>query len=292
MNKQFSQISFFNAIANGIGQIMLQENKWTGLFFIAGLFIGNWQYAVAAIVAAAVGTMLAIVLAFNNDNINAGLYGFSPALVGIALIFLFANTLFVWILIIAGAIAAALLQHLFITKKIPGYTFPFIVITWLLIFFIRNYTTIPPSNFMQTKFMQTQFDNFFSLTNGFGEVMFQSNKLSGILFFIGVLISKPITALYALTASLIGILFALLNGQMIEQIQIGLFGFNTLLTAIVFSASKKLTALWVVIGSVITIAIHILLVNYAVLNIVGGVFTFPFVAGSWITLFIQKNVAK
>ena len=182
MNKQFSQISFFNAIANGIGQIMLQENKWTGLFFIAGLFIGNWQYAVAAIVAAAVGTMLAIVLAFNNDNINAGLYGFSPALVGIALIFLFANTLFVWILIIVGAIAAALLQHLFITKKIPGYTFPFIIITWLLIFFIRNYTTIPPSNFMQTKFMQTQFDNFFSLTNGFGEVMFQSNKLSGILF--------------------------------------------------------------------------------------------------------------
>ncbi|MBS1626242.1 MAG: urea transporter [Bacteroidetes bacterium] len=292
MNKYFSEIYFVDAIVKGIGQIMLQENKLTGLFFIIGLFVGNWQCAVAAIIGSAIGTITAALFQFNKNNINVGLYGFNSALVGIALISLFANILFVWVLIIIGAIVVALVHHIFIEKRIPGYTFPFIVVTWLLFFLIRQYTHIPPSDFVETKFVQNQFNIFFSVTNGFGQVMFQSNKLSGILFFIGVLLNSPAAALYGFIASLAGFLFSLMHVQSITQSELGLFGFNALLTAIVFSTTKKTTLLWVIAGSVITILIHVSLIHYSIFNWIGGVFTFPFVVGTWITLLIKKNCEK
>ena len=33
------------ALVRGIGQIMLQGNGWTGLLFLLGLLVGNWQVA-------------------------------------------------------------------------------------------------------------------------------------------------------------------------------------------------------------------------------------------------------
>lgn len=271
---------------------MLQENRWTGLLFIIGLFIGSWQYAVAAILAAAAGTAAAKLLKYNQQEINAGLYGFSPALVGVVLVFLFDDLLIIWSLVIIGGILAAMIQHFFFTKKIPAYTFPFILVAWAFIFIIRQYTDISPSELLQIKFAPAQLDVFLAPTNGFGEVIFQAGALSGIIFFIAVFINSPVAALYSLAASLLGAILSLTNGQPIEQINLGLFGFNAVLTAIVFAGTKKVDGLWVLAGAVITIVIHNLLIDYHVLDVVGGVLTFPFVAGTWITLLIQKIFTK
>ncbi|MEF9479363.1 hypothetical protein OWR28_17875 [Chryseobacterium sp. 1B4] len=46
------------------------------------------------------------------------------------------------------------------------------------------------------------------------------------------------------------------------------------------------------IAVLITIAIDDLLIDNHCLDSVGGVFTFPFVAGTWITLLIQKVFLK
>jgi len=292
MNKFFERARFADQILKGIGQIMLQENRWTGLLFIIGLFIGSWQCGVAAILAAACGTLIAKILKYKQEEIDAGLYGFSPALVGVALVFLFDDTPLIWALVIIGGMLAALIQHFFITKKIPAYTFPFILVAWILVFFLRQYTSIPPSELIQTKIAPTQYDNFFAITNGFGEVIFQGSKLSGIIFFVAVFINSPIAALYGLAASLIGAVFSLMNGQPLDQIQMGLFGFNPVLTAIVFSGKKKSDGLWVLLGCIITIIINNFLIDYHILDKVGGVFTFPFVAGTWITLLIQKALVK
>lgn len=288
MNKNFSKLPFADHILKGISQIMLQENRWTGLLFLIGLLIGSWQYAVAAISAAAAGTIAAKLLKYNQQEIEAGLYGFSPALVGVALLFLFDDIFLIWMLVIVGGALAAMIQHFFIVKKIPVYTFPFILVAWAFIFFIRQFTEIQPSELLQIKFIPSQYDSFLAPTNGFGEVIFQTSALSGIIFFIAVFISNPVAALYSLTASLLGAILSLMNGQPVEQINLGLFGFNAVLTAIVFAGTKKIDGLWVLVGVVITIVIHNLLINYHILDIVGGVLTFPFVAGTWVTLLIQK----
>lgn len=292
MNRFFSKLPFIDQTLKGIGQIMLQENRWTGLLFIIGLFIGSWQYAAAAILAAAAGTAAAKLLKYNQQEIDAGLYGFSPALVGVVLVFLFDDILIIWFLVIAGGILAAMIQHFFITKKIPAYTFPFILVAWAFIFLIRQYTEIPPSELLQIKFEPTQLDVFLAPTNGFGEVIFQASVLSGVIFFIAVFINSPVAALYGLAASLLGAVLSVVNGQPLEQINLGLFGFNAVLTAIVFAGTKKIDGLWVLSGVIITIVIHNLLIDHHILDVVGGVLTFPFVAGTWITLLIQKILVK
>lgn len=292
MNKFFSKLPFIDQTLKGIGQIMLQENRWTGLLFIIGLFIGSWQYAAAAILSAAAGTAAAKLLKYNQQEIDAGLYGFSPALVGVVLVFLFDDILITWFLVIAGGILAAMIQHFFISKKIPAYTFPFILVAWAFIFLIRQYTEIPPSELLQIKFESTQLDVFLAPTNGFGEVIFQASVLSGVIFFIAVFINSPVAALYGLAASLLGAVLSVVNGQPLEQINLGLFGFNAVLTAIVFAGTKKIDGLWVLSGAIITIVIHNLLIDHHILDVVGGVLTFPFVAGTWITLLIQKILVK
>ncbi|WP_300690125.1 urea transporter [Chryseobacterium sp.] len=292
MDEFFKKLPFIDNILKGIGQIMLQENRWTGLLFLIGIFMGSWQCGVAVLLSTAAGTFTAMKLKYNQSEINAGLYGFSAALVGVALSFLFETTVLIWVLIILGGALAAIIQHFFIQKKIPVFTFPFIIISWILVFALHHFTHIPPSAMLSSEVVPTKYDDFLTCTNGFGEVIFQGGVISGMIFFIAVFISSPVAALYGLAASILGAGLSQLNGEPVKEIHMGLFGFNAVLSAIVFSGVKKTDGLWVLIAVFLTIAIDDFLVDNNLLSAVGGVFTFPFVAGTWITLLIQKGIRK
>jgi urea transporter len=83
----------------GIGQIMLQENPWTGLLFMAGVFCGSKVMGLAIVIAVITGTLTARLFKYEETSINSGLYGFSAALVGVALVCFFQPTLIIWIAI-------------------------------------------------------------------------------------------------------------------------------------------------------------------------------------------------
>lgn len=292
MDKFFQKIPFIDHILKGIGQIMLQENRWTGLLFLIGIFLGSWQGGVAVLLSTAAGTFTAMQLKYDQAEIRAGLYGFSAALVGVALAFLFEATALIWGLIVLGGALATVIQHFFIQKKIPVFTFPFILITWGLVFVLHHFTHIPASELFRSEVIPTDYDDFLTCTNGFGEVIFQGGVLSGMIFFIAVFISSPIAALYGLAASILGAGLSQVNGESIKEIHMGLFGFNAVLSAIVFSGVKKTDGLWVFIAVFLTVAIDDFLIDNNLLKEVGGVFTFPFVAGTWVTLLIRKGVMK
>ncbi|WP_292011140.1 urea transporter [Chryseobacterium sp.] len=288
MNNFFKQIPFVDNILKGIGQIMLQENRWTGLLFLIGIFMGSWQCGIAVLLSTAAGTFTAMKLKYDKAEVNAGLYGFSAALVGVALAFVFQTTLLIWILIIVGGALASIIQHFFIRKKIPAFTFPFIIITWISVFILHHFTLIPPSEMISSHADYVDYDDFLTSINGFGEVIFQGGVLSGAIFFIAVFISSPAAALYGFAGSILGAYLSHMNGEPMEQIHMGLFGFNAVLSAIVFSGFKKTDGLWVLIAVLITVGIDDFLIDNNILSEVGGVLTFPFVAGTWATLFIQK----
>lgn len=287
MNKIFEKFPFIDNVLKGIGQIMLQENRWTGLLFLIGIFMGSWESGIAVLLSTSVGTFTAMKLNYDKSEINAGLYGFSAALVGVALSFVFQTTIVIWILIILGGALATIIQHFFIAKKIPVFTFPFIIIIWISVFALHHFTHIPPSELISAKAENLDY-NEISPIYGFGEVIFQGGLLSGVIFFIAVFISSPIAALYGFAGSVLGAYISHVNGEPVEEIQMGLFGFNAVLSAIVFSGFKKTDGLWVLISVLITVGIDDLLIDNHVLTEVGGVLTFPFVAGTWITLLIQK----
>ncbi|MDM1522025.1 urea transporter [Empedobacter sp. 225-1] len=281
-----TRFPFVDQVLKGIGQIMLQENSGTGLLFLIGIFLGSTIGGIGVLMATCVGTITAIILKYNSEEINAGLYGFSAALVGVGLTVLFESTFLLWVLLVVFSALATVIQHFFNQRNIAGYTFPFIILTWVLIYGIHHFTSIKPLVSSEDSLMLAV-NQFLVPTNSFGEVIFQSNPLSGILFFVAVFVGTPIAALYGVAASVFSAIFAFYLGAPLDQILMGLFGFNAVLTSIVFAGNKKIDGLWVLIGVVITVLLQILFIQSAIFSEFGGVLTFPFVLGIWITLFLK-----
>ena len=76
---------FVIILLRGLGQIMLQENAATGVLFLIGIFYGSTTMGIAAILSVCCGTLTAKILGYDKSEIEKGLYGFSAALVGVAL---------------------------------------------------------------------------------------------------------------------------------------------------------------------------------------------------------------
>ncbi|KQB39387.1 urea transporter [Flavobacterium aquidurense] len=306
MNKITTQkFPLITEVFRGIGQIMLQENSLTGLFFTIGLFIGSPSMGIAVLFASLTGTLTARFLKYDQKEISTGLYGFSPALIGVALVFLFKNEALIWICIFLGSVTAALLQHFFIRRKIVVFTFPFILVTWVAVTLLHHFTSIGPSDAFMNVPDLSNIDSFTSETNGFGEVIFQANIWAGLLFFIGVYINSPISALYGLLGSAISSALSFHGHEPINEIHMGLFSFNAVLCAIVFAGTKKIDGILVVLSVVICVIINIALVNakFEILKNAGGAFTLPFVITACLVLplknrkdkleiFLQKNLKK
>ncbi|KXK01639.1 MAG: Urea transporter [Chlorobi bacterium OLB4] len=288
INKTIQKLPLIDTILKGVGQIMLQENSITGILFLTGLFIGSWKYGVAAILATIAGTLIAKLLKYDETEIRAGLYGFSAALVGVALTFFFHSDFLVWLFVLIGGGIASIVQHYFIQRNIKAYTFPFILVTWILYYSLQKFAGVPINNLSVNELNNSNFNFLFKGLKGFGQVIFQGDLISGVLFFVGVLISSIASGLYGLAASFIGALIAQLTNQPIENVNLGLFGFNAILSAIVFSTEKKSAIIWVLVSVLFTMLIHIGLVESEILNIFGGVLTFPFVAGTWLTLLTKS----
>lgn len=283
--------SFLKQNLYGFSQIMLQKNQLTGLFFLIGIFLENWMCAIAAIAASVVGNLTARILKFDMSHLDDGLYSFSPILVGVALFLIFGHSTWAWAMLIIGSTLAAILQNIFLVKKMPGYTFPFIFVTWILFIILHHLLQIPVAE-VSTPLTHPPYAILLTGLHAFGEVIFQGHILSGVLFFIGVFISNKTAALYALLAGYLGALIAFYFHLPDQEILLGLFGFSAVLTAIVFSSEIKNRFMLVLFGSILTIAIHIFLVQTNALYFLGGVFTFPFVLGTWLTLMFNSLLKR
>lgn len=286
---------FVSEVLKGVGQIMLQDSAWTGLLFLVGIFYDDLTMGIAAVLASCVGTITARLLHYDKTEVAIGLYGFSATLVGVALTFLFKAELIIWLLVVVGSALAATLQHFFISKRIPVFTFPFIVVTWILVFLLHQYTNIPPpAALIDTAMVGSEINDFTSSTNGFGEVIFQGSFFAGVIFMIAVFVSNPVAALYGLAGSILGAWIAAFYAEPITEIQIGLFSFNAVLCAITFAGPKRKDGILVLIACVfgVLIDIYMLKGNWSVLSKAGGVLTFPFVAAAWLTLPIKGLVYR
>lgn len=282
------KVYIWDPYLKGIGQIMLQNNTLTGLLFLIGILINSPLMAVAAVVAVLVGTLTAKVLKFNEDNINSGLYGFNATLVGVALIAFFEPTVTIWIAIIILSAVSTLIMNYCLEKKIPVFTFPFIVLTWISLYIFHNVSPIPDAapDYLEELIHYHPF-SIMDYGLGFGEVIFQGSLISGVIFFIAVYMSSPTAALYGLFGALFGVIVAILLKDRIEDVKLGMFSFNAVLCAIVFSGTKKINGLYVVIAVLLSG-----LTEEIMLRLDLPVLTFPFVLGTWLTLIIRDVLVK
>lgn len=270
----------------GVGQIMLQGNVITGLLFLLGILVNSPIMALGAVVATIVGTLTAKVLRYDQGEIDMGLYGFNAALVGVALINFFQASLPIWIAIVVLAAISTVLMNLCLRNKIPIFTFPFILLIWIALYVFH--TVMPVGEPIDAPLELV--DDTFSLSMhglGFGEVIFQGSLLSGIIFFIAVYISSPNAALFGIAGVVFSIVIAIVLKERIGDVKMGMFSFNALLCAIVFSGPRRRDGLYALLAIVLSGITEDIMIRNGL-----SVLTFPFVFATWLVLIVRDVLIK
>ncbi|NRF42018.1 urea transporter [Pedobacter foliorum] len=275
------KLPFLSTLLKGVGQIMLQENALTGLLFLLGIFYGSILMGLGAVLAVLAGTLTAKVLGYDKKETEQGLYGFSAALVGVALTLFFKPVIITWVAIIIGSALATIIQHWCIVKKIPVFTLPFVLVTWALIYIFHHIYPIAAPELLTA---ETHITNDFTFAlRGFGEVIFQGSAISGIIFFIAVFINSPISALYGIAGAILAATLSALFSAPTEAIEMGLFSYNAVLCAIVFAGDKPKDGAWAAVAVILSVFIAFLMNKFNFIQL-----TFPFVAATCITLAVKN----
>lgn len=268
----------------GVGQVMLQNNALTGLLFLAGIFYNSWLMGFGAIVGNIISTLSAKFLKYSDEDVKNGLYGFNGTLVGIAIYFFFGVNIYTTLFIVIGAALSTIIMQVMKTR-IPTFTAPFVISTWGVMLGI---TLLRLTHFLSTSLPQNGSLNLFSaISTGIGQVMFQGNIVTGLLFLLSILVNSRSAAIYALYGSLLGSLLATFLALPIAMINSGLFGYNAVLCGIALGTKKWNGFMLTTFAIILSV-----LLNYG-LNKVGIMaLTAPFVIATWVALLVKIRLKE
>lgn len=275
--------NLIKTILRGIGQVMLQNNALTGLIFLAGIFYNSWLFGLGALFGDIVSTATAKLLKYSKEDIENGLYGANGTLVGIAIWFFFG---FSWVTVVATILGSALstvITHE-LNKKVPALTAPFVISTWIVIlgFKLTHLTPLLASTIPTA----TSPDLLSATSMGVGQVMFQGNIITGLIFLLAILVNSRTATGYVLYGALGGSLLALAFSLPLSMINIGLFGYNAVLCGIALGDKKWSGFLLATLAIILSV-----LLTYGFSKTSVPALTAPFVLATWGVLLI-KNLYK
>jgi urea transporter len=134
----FGARDIVTAILNGVAQVMLQENPWTGAIFLVAVAVGSRISAAAALLGSTIAVLVAWFLGAAPELIRAGVYGFNAALTAMALggVFFVLHPTTVAFSIIAVCFSTVLygsMTAVLSPISLPALTAPFVVTIWLIL---------------------------------------------------------------------------------------------------------------------------------------------------------------
>lgn len=273
-------------LLRGIGQIMFQNNALSGVLFLAGIFYNSFLCGIAAITACIISTYTAILLKYDKNDIQNGLYGFNGALVGIFFTVFFEINVLSTLALIVASMASTLVMF-YMKKWIPPFTFPFVFVSWVS-YWVLNTLQVPVAASIDIVRL-TFIDIVNALLNNLGQVMFQENIITAWLFIVAILVNSKRAFAYALIASLLSVICARLLDVTPENINAGLMGYNAILCAIALMDDKKLITnfVFVTIAVIVSVFIQINMLAVGWISL-----TAPFVFSTWIVqsiLFLRNK---
>ena len=297
-----------DSVLRGIGQVMLQDNAYTGLLFVIAIACNAPLHAAAAVVGAAVGTGVAGLAGADRTLIRQGLFGFNGALVAIALPIFIAPGPLLWccLLLAAGGstVVFAALIALLAPWRMPALTAPFVLVSWCLVLAAAGLARLEPTGLAPVAGLPGWAPGAGGMTlaalgdgvlNGIGQVFLQENRLTGLLFALGLLVASRKAFAAALAGALVGGLVAWGMGAAEPAIRAGLFGFNPVLVAIATGAAAPA---WdrasCVVATLAVIATPVVqaAVSAALAPLGLPALTFPFVVVTWLVLFAGRGFAS
>ena len=236
-------LNLLDNLLRGVGQVMFQNNSYTGVLFVAGIACNSWVLALAVVLGAGAGTLAAAWLGAQRDLLRSGMFGFNGALVALAVLVFLTPSALTWACaLLAAACASILMAALLVHQpRLPALTAPFVITTLCVFLAAARLGRLEPSGLLPTaELPQTAtVEGVVTLTTlihgvftGVGQVFFQNSICSGLLFVAALLVASPRAAVMALTGSLLGLLVAWAMGAAEPAIRAGMYGYNSALVAL------------------------------------------------------------
>ena len=303
-----SGLSFFDSVLRGIGQVMLQNNSYTGFIFLVGVFYSSLMSGLAVLLGTVASTATAMLLGTDRADVRAGLFGFNGALVAIALLYFLEPSVLVFAYVVMAAACTTVVMSAlmsFLEKwGIPALTAPFVVTTVVFVLACARFGRLQSTGILPTAGLPkaatvegvvTVASLAEGLFSGIAQVFFQGSVITGIIFAVGLLISSRAVFVAALLGSLLGALVAWVMGAAEPAISSGAFGFNCVLTAIVFSRGffvvNSHSVLYGLLAVLVTAVVYAAM--SAALEPIGmPALTAPFVLTVWLFLLASPRFSR
>lgn len=294
---------FADAVLRGMGQVMLQDNRYAGLLFVLGLVVASPMFALAAVLGTTVSTAAAAWLGVDRGQLRDGLYGFNGALVAIALLVFLQPTVSTWGCVVfaaaASTVVTAAAAKLLQGWSVPALTAPFVLTSWCFFLATARLGRLEPTGLLPAAMLPraATVDGVVSITtltdglfNGVAQVFFQQSIAAGILFTLGLFIGSWRAGVAALVGSLVGMLVAWWLGAAETAIRAGIFGFNGVLVAIALGSTFRIpgraSMLYVLLATVVVVLVAAA-VSAAVQPVGLPGLTLPFVLVTWVFLWAR-----
>lgn len=297
-----TKIAWLKGILPSFSQVVLIEHPISGAMILLALAVADLQLAALALCGCLAANLIAHLLQVDQTQIEGGLMGFSPILVGIAA-GTFVEGIAVWPITLLGSglcvFVTLVINHLFGQQELPGLTFPFILTTWfflLLSFSSRWITTSRIAQLPQAVSSEglLTFPDVF--IKGVGEIFLLDNVISSLLILAAIFIANIRWGALTIGAIAFSLAGAYILGGNLDTLSLGLYSYNSILTFLaldLFLTKQKagITVVLFLIGGVLTVCLDFALP--AVLGVVGlPVLTFSFVVTVWFSLTVEKLLVR
>ena len=270
----------------GVSQVFLLQSALSGALILAGLFCNSWQLALLSLLGCLVSRSVASLWRDTKSEIADGLYGFNGTLVGIAIgVYWEISWLSILLLVVGAALSTWLARAFRRHAQLPGLTAPFIIAVWVLLLL----SMLAPQgvglldSVAQLEEGQSQWRMLgVALGDSVGQVMFQANVLTGVLFFLAIVWESPRKALY----TLLGVLIPMLAIPFVPETvwREGLLGYNAVLCAIYWASTSERRLLYAVVSVVLSVLLELLALYVGLIPL-----TAPFVLSVWIVWLWSKR---
>ncbi|MFA6036097.1 MAG: urea transporter [Candidatus Micrarchaeia archaeon] len=274
------------SLLKGTGQVMFQGNAVTGVFFLLGIFYNSWLMGLGAALGVCTATLAAHILKYEKKAIANGLYGFNGVLVGIALVYFFGLNVITVGAIVVGAVLSSLIMKFMLARKWPPFTLPFVLAAWVVMLALGFAGQAMLAAAPVEKAGAIDVAGVFGA--GIGQVMFQQNVVTGMLFLLGILASSRISAGYALLGALVGAGVGLALGVQLALVNAGLFGYNAVLCGIALGGSRWKTLVFAAAAGALS---SVILYAFMMENSLPAL-TAPFVFATLIVLAVKSRLRQ
>ena len=241
-------LGLLDNVLRGIGQVMFQNNSYSGLLFLLAVATQSWVLALALLLGSAAATLTAAWLGAEHAPIRNGMFGFNGGLVALALLVFLQPSALTWgcalLAAAASSVVMAAMLRAFASEKLPALTAPFVITTLCCFLAVARFGRLEPTGLMPTAELPqaATVEGVVTLTTlligvfkGVGQVFFQGSVISGLLLLAGLLWASPRAGIAAVLGSAVGALVAWGMGAAEPAIRAGMYGYNSALVAMALS---------------------------------------------------------